>query len=461
MRGGVLLAMAAMIGSAVATEFWAFLLARLLLGLGSGAVGPAIRRIVITRDPDAVGANLGRLAAFDVAGFMLGPLVAAVVAEAFGIRAPFVFLAAVFVGVLVIALAPRPHDRSRTDAPHGHALRVLLVRPAIQATLAACVAFYLTVGMFEAIWAVLLRDHGAETWLIGVTLSMFTLPMIFFAPIGGRQAQARGPLRVVSVSLTIATICTFSYGVLPSLWMLLAVSLVHAVADSFTMPSNQVAAALGSPPEHLSAAQGLLGATGLAAAGLTGLATGFLYEEAGRVVVCTGTAALMAVFLGDRDHARAPSARRHAGDASAPTRRRRPRRSAAACPTCPDVALERRVSPEAGSGRDGPATGDRSGRACQEVDGRAPGSVGTDPGSAWSSVLLCGRSVRCEHVTPRPRGRLQVPGRRPTRDVASPTKRAQPTPPPTTSPRRCPRGSGPPPPGGRRPRARAGQRRTG
>ena len=47
------------------------------------------------------------------------------------------------------------------------------------------------------------------------------------------------------------------------------------------------------------------------------------------------------------------------------------------------------------------------------------------------------------------------------RDVASPTKRARPTPPPTTSPRRCPRGSGPPPPGGRTPRAREGQRRTG
>ena len=64
-----------------------------------------MRRIVITREPEAVGANLGRLAAFDVAGFMLGPLVAAVVAEAFGIRAPFVFLAAVFVGVFVLASA--------------------------------------------------------------------------------------------------------------------------------------------------------------------------------------------------------------------------------------------------------------------------------------------------------------------------------------------------------------------
>jgi MFS family permease len=295
-RGGILLAMGAMIGSALATAFWAFLLARLLLGLGSGAVGPAIRRIVITREPDAVGNNLGRLASFDVAGFVLGPLVAGVMAQIFDIRAPFVFLAVVFVGVFLLA--------SRLDLSAGvagqqarRALRVLLVRPAIQATLAASVAFYLTVGMFEAIWAVLLRDHGAETWLIALTLSMFTVPMIFLAPIGGRQAQSRGPLRVVAVSLSIAIVCTFSYGVLPALWMLLAVSLVHAVADSFTMPSNQVAAALGSPPEHLSAAQGLLGATGLAAAGLTGLVAGYVYEEAGRFAVCAGTAALMVVFL--------------------------------------------------------------------------------------------------------------------------------------------------------------------
>ena len=295
-RGGILLAMGAMVGSAVATEFWAFLVARLLLGLGSGAVGPAMRRIVITREPDAVGANLGRLSAFDVAGFMLGPLIAAVVAQAFGIRGPFIFLAVVFVGVFV--LASRLDLTAGTAGEHtGRVLRRLLARPAIQATLAASIVFYLTVGMFEAIWAVLLRDHGAETWLIGLTLSLFTLPMIFFAPIGGRAAQSRGPLRVVAVSLTVATVCTFSYGVLPSLWMLLGVSVIHAIADSFTMPSNQVAAALGSPPEHLSAAQGLLGATGLAAAGLTGLAAGFVYEEAGRFAVCTGTAVLMAVFL--------------------------------------------------------------------------------------------------------------------------------------------------------------------
>jgi MFS family permease len=294
-RGGVIVAALAMLASAVATQFWAFVLARLLLGLGSGAVGPAIRRIVITRDPEHVGNNLGRLAAFDVAGFVLGPLVAALAAELLGIRAPFWFLAAVLVAVLGFTL--------RLDLAAGpvsgerRVIRGLLAVPAMQATLAVAVAFYVTIGMFEAIWAVLLRDRGAETWLIGLTLSLFTVPMIFLAPIGGRAAQRRGPLRVVSVSLTVAALCTFSYGILPSLWMLLAVSIVHAIADSFTMPGNQVSAALASPPEHASSAQGLLGATGLAAAGLTGLVAGYLYEHSGRLAVCTTTAAVMTVFL--------------------------------------------------------------------------------------------------------------------------------------------------------------------
>ena len=197
-RGGVLLAMAAIIGSAAATEFWAFLLARLLLGLGSGAVGPAIRRIAITRDPDAVG--------LPTSGASLRSTSPASCSDRWSPRSsprdsasthPSWSSPRCSSGCLCARAPPRPHHRRRDagDADN-HALRTLLVRPAIQATLATGIAFYLTVGMFEAIWAVLLRDHGAETWLIGLTLSMFTLPMIFLAPIGGRMAQRHEPVRV-------------------------------------------------------------------------------------------------------------------------------------------------------------------------------------------------------------------------------------------------------------------------
>jgi MFS family permease len=294
-RGGLIAATVAMLASSVATQFWVFLLSRILLGLGSGAVSPAIRRIVVNASPEHLGANLGRLAAYEISGFVLGPLVAAVTAQLFGLHAPFAFLALLFALALVSCSWLDLSAGPRSDQPR--VIRRLIRVPAMRAALASCVAFYITIGTFEAVWAVLLRDHGASTWLIGLTLSLFTVPMIFLAPLGGRMAQRRGPMRVAAVSITVATACTFSYGALPSLWMLLGVSLIHAFADSFTLPANQVAAAMAAPLEDASSGQGLLGATGLAAAGISGLLTGYVYEHLGRSALFTGTAAAMACFL--------------------------------------------------------------------------------------------------------------------------------------------------------------------
>lgn len=294
-RAGLIAATVAMVGSALSTHFWAFLVSRFLLGLGSGAVSPAIRRIVVNASRDDLGANLGRLAAFEISGFVLGPLVAAVADQLFGLHAPFFFLAALFLAALVSCSWLSLSGGPRSDQPR--VIRRLLRVPAMRAALASAVAFYITIGIFEAVWAILLRDHGASTWLIGLTLSLFTVPMIFLAPLGGKVAQRRGPMRVAAVSITVATLCSFSYGVLPSLWMLLAVSLVHAVADSFTLPANQVAAAIAAPLQDASSGQGLLGATGLAAAGISGLVAGYTYQHFGRATLFGGTAVAMACFL--------------------------------------------------------------------------------------------------------------------------------------------------------------------
>jgi MFS transporter, DHA1 family, multidrug resistance protein len=147
--------------------------------------------------------------------------------------------------------------------------------------------------VFESVWAVLLRDRGASTWLIGLTLSLFTVPMIFLAPIGGRVAQRHGPLRTVAVSITLAAACTLSYGIFHALWLLLLMSIVHAVADSFTMPANQVGVAVATPPDRIAAGQGLLGASGLATAGLVGLLAGAAYEHLGALTLFTSTAIWM------------------------------------------------------------------------------------------------------------------------------------------------------------------------
>jgi DHA1 family multidrug resistance protein-like MFS transporter len=293
-RGGIAIAAVGVAWTVFADELWQWVGARLLLGLGSGAVGPAVRRVVIARDRANVGVNLGKQASFDIGGFVLGPLLAAGLAEIFGLRAPFIALTVLYAFVFVWAwrFDLRAGEERRTE----RVLRGLLARPSMQAALAASVAFYLTIGMFEALWALLLEDLGAETFLVGLTLSLFTVPMVVFAPMGGATAQRRGPMRVVTVSILVAALCTLAYGFLP-LWLVLVVSIVHATADSFTMPGNQVAVALSTPPEQLAAGQGLLGATGLAVAGLAALIGSRLYDTGGREVVFSLTAALMVVFL--------------------------------------------------------------------------------------------------------------------------------------------------------------------
>lgn len=289
-RLGIAVAALGMAWTVVADELWQWVGARVLLGLGSGTVGPAVRRVVIARDPENVGANLGRQASFDVGGFVIGPLLAAGLAELFGLRAPFGVLAVAYLCLLVAVW--RLDLRAGVEARSPRVVRNLLALPTMQAALCASIAFYLTIGMFEALWSLLLEDLGATTLLVGITLSLFTVPMVVLAPRGGRTAQQRGPMRVVTVSIFVAALCTLGYGFAP-LWLVLAISIPHAVADSFTMPGNQVAVALSTPPEQIAAGQGLLGAVGLAVAGLTALIGSQVYDAAGRATVFAGTAVLM------------------------------------------------------------------------------------------------------------------------------------------------------------------------
>ncbi|HBU02204.1 MAG TPA: hypothetical protein DEB20_06655 [Acidimicrobiaceae bacterium] len=297
MRIGIATAAFGMLWMTFATPLWQWIAARLLLGLGSGMVGPAIRRVIIARDPQRVGANLGRQTAFDVAGFVLGPALAAGLAQVFGLRAPFIFLTVAYVVAIFfvgrVTTAADAAASETTETKHPSLLRL----PAMQSALFAAIAFYLTIGMFEALWSILLRDQGAATWLIGVTLSLFTIPMIVFAPKGGTLAQRIGPIRVVTISITIAAIATCLYGFLP-LWFLIVISGVHAIADAYTMPANQVAVAISTPPDQLAAGQGLLGATGLAVAAASALIGSVIYDAFGRGTIFAGTAVLMMLCLG-------------------------------------------------------------------------------------------------------------------------------------------------------------------
>ena len=100
-HGGVIVAIVSMLSMAMADEIWQFTAARFFLGAGTGATGPAIRRVLITRDPANMGQNLGTMGAFDISGFVLGPVVAGLLAEFVNLRAPFLFMAGLYTLIYV------------------------------------------------------------------------------------------------------------------------------------------------------------------------------------------------------------------------------------------------------------------------------------------------------------------------------------------------------------------------
>jgi len=293
---GLGLAMLGNLGMVVAADLPAFIASRVLLGLGAGAFSPAVRRLVITTEPARAGERLGLMASFDMAGFISGPVLASALYQAFGLQATFVVLASLL-ALLVVPVLRTPIPSAATTRSDDSPLRVLFALPPVRGTLLCSLAFYTTVGVFEAIWALLLADRGASQLFIGATLSVFSIPMLVFPPIAGRLAHRRGPLRIAGCGIAFAIPCMLAYGWLESLIGLAALVAIHSIADAFTMPSLQLGIAQASPPEHLAMGQGLIGAAGQLTAAATALGSGWLYGEFGAEVLFGGAATCMTVLL--------------------------------------------------------------------------------------------------------------------------------------------------------------------
>jgi MFS family permease len=293
---GLLCAVLGNVGMIYASDFTSFVASRALLGLGAGSFAPAVRRLVILSDPERAGERLGLMASFDMAGFCFGPVFASILYQGFGLRATFIALAALLL-LLVWPVFRTPVPQVGVAPAGATPLRELIALRPVRGVLLCSLAFYITVGVFEAIWAVFLTDRGASQLFIGATLSLFSVPMMLFPPFAGRLAQRVGPLRVAAYGIGVAIPCMLAYSWLGTLVGLAILVALHSVADSFTMPALQLGIGRASPPEHLASGQGLVGAAGQLTAAATALASGWVYGTWGEGTLFGGSAILMTVLL--------------------------------------------------------------------------------------------------------------------------------------------------------------------
>jgi MFS family permease len=256
---GMVFNVAGLLGMAYGTTVIVLLVARFVMGTGVGLAYPAARRNVILADPDRLGQNLGRMLAADVAGFAVGPAVSAVLVGPFGIAAPFLLIAGLTVAMYPLIARTRVAETSiDAEIPPRFAFDLLRIRPYL-AALSMGAAVFMMIGTFDALWALVLDDLHATVLIANLGITLFAVPMVLFASIGGRLAQSIGPFRLGTFGLVVGAAAMFFYGHAPTGGIMLAISFVHATNDGFTVSSCGVAVGLVVPGERQASAQGLLG----------------------------------------------------------------------------------------------------------------------------------------------------------------------------------------------------------
>lgn len=290
---GMVLDIVGLIALGFGTMLPVLLAGRVVSGIGMGMAFPAIRRIVIVSDPDNVGNNVGLLLASDVAGFALGPAIAAVLVPWLGLPAPFVMIAIAVALLLPLVARVDIPASAPTAQTVGRLAFDLLSDRRIVAGLMMGSAVFLMIGTFDALWVIVLDDLDASEAVANIGITFFALPLIVLGSTGGRLAERIGPFRVGPVGLLFGALFMFLYGQMPTGTAMLAVGLVHAICDGLTVASAGVAVATAAPEDRQAGAQGLLGAVEATTAGLTAVLAGVLYSVGGRVLAYSVCAVVM------------------------------------------------------------------------------------------------------------------------------------------------------------------------
>ncbi|MDP6492283.1 MAG: MFS transporter [Acidimicrobiales bacterium] len=295
LRSGLLLGIAGLLVVALTNDLWHFVVGRALFGLAFGIAHPAARRTVIVADPENLGRNVGRLGAFDVAGFVVGPSVAALLHALGGFRLPFWVMAVLLTLLIPTCWQARP-DTAAKDMERRRPTDLFRNRRLIGAFFVVA-SYFVFIGAFESIWVLEMDHRGAEQWQIGVAVTVAAAPMAILAPWGGVLAQRYGARRWALGVLTTCALFSASFGLVEGLVALVVLTIVCSCAEGIGFPSTPMLVSAAVPEDRQAAAQGLASAVEVGTAAVTSVGGAVIYESSGDTVAWAVTAVVMGVLL--------------------------------------------------------------------------------------------------------------------------------------------------------------------
>lgn len=295
---GMALSAAGLLWFAAGSHLWQFTGARLVEGLGYGVFTPAARKIVTSGDQADAGMRLGRLTSAEFGGFLAGPVIGSLLSEWLGLAAPLVIIG-VIQAALAVWMVAVPLPKVLAGSGRGSVLGSfrMLRRPAIAGAALLSLTIFLPIGVYDALWSRYLTDRGASTLFIGIGLSLYAVPIVIFAPTGGRLADRYGPVRVAVGAICLIIPLTLSYGLLATPVLITAAGLLGALPEAVGSPAVQTVMLRACRPDEVAAGQGVASAVNQVGAGSAALLGPIVYGAHGSAVLFSGLAVTMSLLF--------------------------------------------------------------------------------------------------------------------------------------------------------------------
>jgi DHA1 family multidrug resistance protein-like MFS transporter len=297
---------------------------RALQGAGAGSAEVAALAMVSGAVAlDRRGRAFGSIYGAQLGGMAIGPLVGSLVGvgsmDVLFVAAGAAGLVACLPAVVGTSVAGQDAvDAAAADATPGHTGLPALNRSLIGAVMAAA-AFGLTIGVYESCWTLLLELRHAEDWEIGLSWTLFAVPFVVMARPGGWLADHLDRRRLAVGSLSVSIALCALYPFLHSLFWLLVLGSLEALATAIALPAAQSMLTQYSASTETGRVQGLFstaetGSIAIAAAaggalfGLTAWAP-FVAAAAGAAVLTAALPIVWAPVAGRASRAGGPDYR--------------------------------------------------------------------------------------------------------------------------------------------------------
>ena len=272
----------------------AFVALRFLEGISSAAVMPAARAMLAdVTPPGRNGEAFGMMSVMITFGMFAGPPIGTFMAEGLGFAPVYLLAGFVFIPAIIMilwAFRKRPSNNRAIPAPKakitasenglqaaGTFAEKLWTGPIIIGCLIR-IALSLGMGLAITIWSLFMTDLGFSLTLIGITYTVYSIPMILIGSRAGRFSDRYGRLGMMFGGSLLLGLIWISYGWITTFAVFLLVGTIEGILDTIARSANDGYLADHSPAHSRGRAQGLFNAATQFGSLIGALGSGFLYE---------------------------------------------------------------------------------------------------------------------------------------------------------------------------------------